>query len=131
MHLWAIHPKYMDKHSLIASWREGLRLQKALAENNLEAKNKMSVFKSSGNPLRDVGSYLSFMASEGARQGVKLNHEKIICPNFDNGFASVRPEDIKFETEFLKQKLRRRDQSKFQELVKAEKVETNPVFNVQ
>lgn len=130
MHLWAIHPKYMDKHSLIASWREGLRLQKALAENQT-AGEMPSRLKGRGNPLRDIGSYLSFMASEGARQGVKLNHEKIICPNFDNGFMQVRPEEVKFEAEFLKQKLRRRDQSKYQELSKAGKVEANPIFNIQ
>ena len=130
MHLWAIHPKYMDKHLLIASWREGLRLQKVLAENQTTGEMP-SRLKGRENPLRDVGSYLSFMASEGSRQGVKLNHEKIICPNFDNGFMPVRPEEVKFEAEFLRQKLRRRDQSKYQELSKAEKVEANPIFNIQ
>ena len=88
-------------------------------------------FKNKENPLKAIGSYLSFVASEGARQGFKLNHEKIIYPNFDEEVIKVEPSQLAFEVEHLKNKLRQRDKAKFKVLSQVKKVETNPIFNIQ
>lgn len=79
MRLWSIHPKYLDRYGLVALWREALLAQKALAGGAAGYQNNPQLirFKNKENPLKAIGSYLSFVASEGARQGFKLNHEKL------------------------------------------------------
>lgn len=133
MCLWSIHPKYLDKNGLIALWREGLSAQKALSNGAGSCQNNAQVlrFKKEDNPLKAIGSYLSFVASEGARQGVKLNHEKILYPNFDKEFIEVDAAQVIFEAEFLKSKLTVRDKAKFKDLSRCRKIETNPIFNIQ
>lgn len=133
MRLWSIHPKYLDRYGLVALWREALLAQKALAGGAAGYQNNPQLirFKNKENPLKAIGSYLSFVASEGARQGFKLNHEKIIYPNFDEKVIKVEPSQLAFEVEHLKNKLRQRDKAKFKALSQVKKVETNPIFNIQ
>ena len=78
MRLWSVHPKYLDKYGLIALWREGLLAQKALSGEAEGYRNNPQLlrFKSQDNPLKAIGSYLSFVASEGARLGYRFNHER-------------------------------------------------------
>lgn len=133
MRLWSIHPKYLDRYGLVALWREALLAQKALAGGAAGYQNNPQLirFKNKENPHKAIGSYLSFVASEGARQGFKLNHEKIIYPNFDEEVIKVEPSQLAFEVEHLKNKLRQRDKAKFKALSQVKKVETNPIFNIQ
>lgn len=131
MNLWSIHPKYLDKQGLIVLWREALQAQKELAEEaDLKTANPLlQEFQKNSNPVKAIGSYLSMIASEGARQGYKLNHEKILCPNFDSEFIKAKEEQVIFEMDFLKEKLKMRDVQKYKELKKAKIVEMNPVFD--
>lgn len=133
MRLWSVHPKYLDKYGLIALWREGLLAQKVLNGGAKGYQNNPQLlrFKNKDNPLKAIGSYLSFVASEGAKQGYKLNHEKILYPNFDEEMIEVDAAQIAFETEHLKSKLKLRDKSKFKELSRCRQIEINPIFNVQ
>lgn len=133
MRLWSVHPKYLDKYGLIALWREGLLAQKALNGGAKGYQNNPQLlrFKNKDNPLKAIGSYLSFVASEGAKQGYKLNHEKILYPNFDEEVIEVDAAQIAFETEHLKGKLKLRDKSKFKELNRCRQIEINPIFNIQ
>lgn len=131
MNLWSLHPKYLDKQGLMSLWREGLAAQKILAEN-LPIRTPMPMleeFKKSGNPIKAIGSYLSMVASEGSRQGYKLNHEKILCPNFDAEFIEIKPEQIIFEMDFLKNKLKKRNVKKYYEVAQSSTVDINPVFS--
>lgn len=131
MSLWSLHPKYFDKQGLMSLWREGLAVQKMLAEDaSLQKPVPMfEEFKKSSNPIKAIGSYLSMVASEGARQGYKLNHERILCPNFDAEFIEIKPEQIIFEMDFLKSKLKQRDVKKYYETAQASSIDVNPVFS--
>lgn len=131
MNLLCIHPKYLDKHSLISFWQQGLKAQEMLQEVSVAENNpRLGAFREKENPLRAIGAYLSMLASEGCRQGVKLNHERILFPNFDEEIIPVKAEHVVFDANFLKEKLRKRDKNKFQILDKAEYVELNPVFGL-
>lgn len=132
MSLWSVHPKYLDKQGLIALWREGLLAQKALSgELDIQLNNQVwQRFKTSENPLKAIGSYLSFIASEGARRGYKFGHEKIIYPNFDDNDFEVRPQDLIFEMKHLRDKLKLRDKEKWHEANQVEVVEPNPAFRL-
>lgn len=133
MRLLSIHPKYLDKHALIALWREGLLAQKALSDGASVGKDSVHLvnFKNKANPVRAIGSYLSFVAAEGAKQGCRLNHERILHPNFDNGFMEADAEQMVVEFEQLKARLKMRDKPKFKTLKDMRKIEANPVFNLQ
>lgn len=132
MSLWTVHPKYLDKQGLIALWREGLLAQKSLnGELDIELNNQVwQQFKNSENPLKAIGTYLSFIASEGARRGYKLGHEKIIYPNFDDNKFDIRPQDLIFEMKHLRDKLKLRDKNKWHEVNQVEQVEPNPAFRL-
>lgn len=131
MNLWSIHPKYLDKQALQTLWREGLMAQKVLAgELTIKQENPLLTrFRQSGNPIKAIGSYLSMIASEGARQGCRLNHEKIICPNFDCETIELNSEQIIFEMNFLKDKIKKRDSKKYNEISNVRYIEVNPVFD--
>lgn len=133
MRLWSIHPKYLDKHALIALWREGLLAQKALSGKGLvdEANVQLVRFKKSANPVRAIGSYLSFVASEGAKQGCKLNHERILQPNFEAKFMTTDVAQMELEVEQLKARMKTRNKDKFKLLTDVHKFEANPVFTLQ
>lgn len=131
MNLLSIHPKYLDKQALLSLWREGLTAQKVLSGDLiLKSENPLlNRFRQSGNPIKAIGSYLSMIASEGARQGCKLNHEKIICPNFDSETFELDSEQIIFEMNFLKDKLKKRNMQKYKEIKRVRYIEVNPVFD--
>lgn len=133
MRLWSIHPQYLDKYGLIALWREGLLAQKVLNGGAQGYRNnpQLTRFKNTGNPLRSIGSYLSIIASEGARQGYRLNHEKIMYPNFEEEIMPVSKEQFDFEVKHLKAKLKIRDKSKYRDLEQAGNVKANPIFTLQ
>lgn len=133
MRLWSIHPRYLDKYGLIALWRESLLAQKVLngGASGYKDNPQLLRFKDTKDPLKSIGSYLSMIASEGARQGYKFNHEKIIYPNFDQNVMPVSQGEVSFEVRHLKDKLKLRDKAKYTELSKTPKVEANPIFTLQ
>lgn len=133
MCLWSVHPKYLDKCGLVALWREGLRAQKNLSGESGKIPNDPQLirFKQQDNPLQAIGAYLSFITCEALRQGCKFNHEKIMFPNFENAFLSVSEAELAEETERLKAKLHQRSEEKYEQLCQQQKIEINPVFNLQ
>lgn len=132
MRLWSIHPRYLDRHGLIALWREGLLAQKVLsgAENTFSGHPQLERFRKFENPLKAIGSYLSFVASEGARRGYKFSHEKIIYPNFDENVMEVNDGQLIFEMKHLQNKLKLRDKSKLRKNKLQSALLPNPMFNI-
>lgn len=133
MRLWSIHPQYLDRHGLIAVWREALLAQKILSGeiNSYSNHPQLERFKQFENPLQAIGSYLSYIASEGARRGYKLSHEKILYPNFDENVMAVNDGQLVFEMKHLQGKLRLRDKKKLKENKVSLKLKSNPVFDVE
>lgn len=132
MRLWSIHPKYLDKHGLIALWREGLLAQKVLNGeiSSYHENAQIERFREYDNPLKAIGSYLSFIASEGARRGYRLSHEKILYPNFDKDVLPVNDGQLIFEMQHLRNKLKIRDAVKCREIKNLPEVEPHPLFNL-
>ena len=132
MSLCTIHPKYLDKQGLISLWREGLLAQKVLnGEVNIQLNSPLwEKLKKSQNPLRAIGAYLSFVAAEGARRGYKFSHEKILYPNFESYEIKVKPQDLIFEMTHLRNKLKMRDQHKWDEISKVSEVSPHPFIRL-
>ncbi len=130
MVLWAVHPKYLDKEGLVSVWREGLKAQKILSGETEYTSNQSLVrqFSADPQPLKAIGSYLSFIAAEGSRRGYKFGHEKIKCPNFDETAVRLELKDLIFEMRDLRRKLKFRDKGKWRETVKIETIEPHPGF---
>lgn len=127
MRCWSIHPRYFDKSGLIAAWREGLQMQKAL-QNGDDKDPKLACFKYTSDPLRAIGSYLSFLAAEGCKRGYKLAHERILCPNFDQEFVPLDSARLSFDAKEMQRKLSRRSEAYLRELPEISEWEMHPVF---
>lgn len=132
MRLWSIHPKYLDKHGLISLWREALLVQKILNQE-IDAYNgnaQVERFKNYNDPIKAIGSYLSYIAAEGSKRGYKLSHEKILYPSFEQDLTSVNDGQLIFEMQHLRNKLKIRDKVKYSEIKKVSTIETNPLFDL-
>ena len=127
MRWWSIHPRYFDKSGLIAAWREGLQMQKAL-QNGEDDDPTLACFKYASDPLRAVGAYLSFLAAEGSKRGYKLAHERILYPNFDQEFVPLDNVRFGFDAEEMHKKLSRRSEAYLRELPAVSEWEMHPVF---
>lgn len=84
-----IHPKYLTNARLLALWREGLGIQRKILYEDL-----WFGFETCSCPLKGIGAYLSFIASEGLGRGLKLNHELIHIPNFEESFLTVSRQEL-------------------------------------
>lgn len=87
-----IHPKYLADGNLLALWREGLTGQRKISDGY-----PWGDFVLADDPLKAVGAYLSFIASEGLGRGFKINHELIIKPNFSEAFLPITSEQLEAE----------------------------------
>lgn len=133
MRLWSLHPKYLDKHGLIAVWREGLLAQKVLTGEVQAYQNhpQLERFKKFENPVKAIGSYLSYIAAEGSKRGYKLTHEKILYPNFEQEVMAVNDGQLIFEMKHLQNKLKARDKTKLKDIKAVAEVEPNPMFDTE
>jgi len=91
-----IHPRYLSDSRLLALWRESLKGQGRLCSGT-----DWKGFSQSAEPLKCVGAYLSFIASEGLSRGYKMNHELILIPNFDEEQLTVSYELLRQEADDL------------------------------
>ena len=129
MHCCSIHPCYFDKNALIATWREGLRIQKAL-RNGDNRDPGLACFKYVSDPLRAIGSYLSFLAAEGARRGCKLAHERILYPNFDEEVIPLDHIQFDSDTKAIRKKLNHDNSAFAFELPESAEWKIHPAFTV-
>lgn len=124
MRLWSISPKYLDTKGLLALWREAL-----LAKNVLEGKTKgyknhpqLIRFKNSNNPLLYINLYLKQVFDEAKSRGYNFNINKIDLDKInkekgkDLEKIKVTKGQIKYEFEFLKAKLLKRDLQKYEKI---------------
>lgn len=141
MRLWSISPKYLDTKGLLALWREAL-----LAKKVLEGKTKgykkhpqLIRFKKTSDPTLYINLYLIQVYYEAKARRYqfdfnKIDNEKIMGLNFLN-LEKIKVTDgqIKYEFEFLKKKLKKRDLQKYLKLENIENdmdIEINPIFEI-
>ncbi|MCR4421403.1 MAG: pyrimidine dimer DNA glycosylase/endonuclease V [Exilispira sp.] len=141
MRLWSISPKYLDTKGLLALWREAL-----LAKKVLEGKTKgykkhpqLIRFKKTSDPTLYINLYLIQVYYEAKARRYqfdfnKIDNEKIMGLNFLNlEKIKVTKGQIKYEFEFLKKKLKKRDLQKYLKLENIENdmdIEINPIFEI-
>ena len=111
MRLWSLHPKYLDTKGLVALWREGLLAQNVLAGNTKGYRNhpQLTLFKEHEKPLEAIGSYLLSVYKEAVQRRYKFNRDKILTSNDNTSVIQVTDGQLKFEVEYLGNKLRKRD----------------------
>lgn len=131
MSLWSVHPRYLDNKGLISAWNRGLQLQKQLSTEPARntGNSQLIMFSRQEKPLHAIGSYLSFIASEGCRRGYKFTHEKILYPNFDEELLPIDSEQLRSENQMLQNRLKTRDKNRYQQLSSQSWPETHPLFN--
>ena len=129
MRIWSIHPKYLDTKGLIALWRETL-----LAKQVLEGKTKgyrnhpqLDRFKQTDNPIDAIHHYLAVVYDEAFARGYNFDRNKIDW-QFVPFKMVVTTGQIKYETEHLLNKLKKRDEVKFEELHQLDNFEPHPMF---
>ena len=80
MRLWSLHPSYLDRQGLIASWREALLAQKVLLGDTKGYKNhpQLQRFKATEDPVAALGSFLAGLVEEASERGYRFDATKIV-----------------------------------------------------
>lgn len=141
MRLWSISPKYLDTKGLLALWREALLAKKVLEGKTKGYKNHPQLirFKKTSDPTLYINLYLIQVYYEAKARRYqfdfnKIDNEKIMGLNFLNlEKIKVTKGQIKYEFEFLKKKLKKRDLQKYLKLENIENdmdIEINPIFEI-
>ncbi len=134
MRLWLIHPKYLDCKGLVAVWREGLLAKKVLEGKTRGYKNhpQLTIFKEYEKPVALINAYLFQIYVEASIRGYFFDFSKIEPLNLKK-VVTVTRRQLKDEFRVLLEKLKIRDNRKFEELksLKLNSVEPNPVFRAE
>ena len=129
MRLWSIHPKYLDKTGIVALWRESL-----LAQNVLLGKTKgykyhpqLIRFLNHDDPQTAIANYLIEIWKESKKRGYKFEKAKIGTLSKTDKIK-VTLGQIKYEFDFLCEKLKKRDPVRYRELLSVKEIKCNPFF---
>jgi len=129
MRLWSIHPEYLDTKGLVALWREGLLAQKVLLGNTRGYRNhpQLNRFKSAGNPVGAIASYLRHVAREASRRGYNFDTNKISDKRTQKKLL-VSNSQVNYEFAHLIQKLKIRSPDRYEILKDLQSLKTHPIF---
>ena len=129
MRLWSLHPNYLDQKGLIALWREGLLAQSVIKGETLGYKNhpQLERFTKTTDPARSIASYLIEIYRESQNRGFKFDRKKIAKEGTNNKIKVTRGQ-LEFELDHLKNKLKKRDQLKYKQVMTIRVPKTNPIF---
>ncbi|MFO7674816.1 MAG: pyrimidine dimer DNA glycosylase/endonuclease V [bacterium] len=109
MRLWSIHPEYLDRVGLVASWREALLAQAVLAGRTRGYRNhpQLDRFKAHPAPQRAIAGYLAGIFKEARARGYAYDPGLFVRPGRVARIAVSRGQ-LAFELEHLRRKLRLR-----------------------
>jgi hypothetical protein len=131
MRIWSLHPKYLDSRGLVALWRETL-----LAKHVLEGKTRgyrnhpqLFRFKKAKHPVDCVNQYLTAVFHESKERGYNFNRNKIRW-NFNPATLTLTSGQLKYEIALLLGKLKMRNSSRYNRLIREENFEPHPLFKV-
>lgn len=132
MRIWSLHPSYLDAKGLVALWRETL-----LAKHVLEGRTKgytnhpqLNRFKIAKKPLDCINHYLSEVYNEAVARGYNFDHSKINW-KFRPQSISVTSGQVKYESQHLLRKLKKRDPEKYKALSKRTRFRTHSLFRTK
>jgi len=132
MRLWSIHPKYLDSIGLVALWRESLLAQKVLKCETKSHKNhpQLKKFKAHPRPQYAIANYLVEIWKESKRRKYNFNKEKIGHTKIVEKIPITRSE-LRYEFDLLRERLKKRAPSRYQDLLSVKKIECHPLFKIK
>lgn len=131
MRIWSLHPKYLDTKGLVALWRETLLAKKVLEGSTIGYRNhpQLKRFKKSKEPLLFINNYLFHVWEEATKRNYNFDKTKFNFKN-TNSKIDVTSGQIDYEREHLLSKLIIRDKIIYENIVKNNILEINPIFNL-
>ncbi len=130
MRLWSIHPRYLDRMGLLAAWREGLLAQRVLEGKTRGYRNhpQLARFREQGDPMKAIGRFLIEIQREAAKRGYAFDKSKIKEEGGYGRKIGVNAGQVEYEWSLLKEKIRKRDGKKYEEIRHIEVPELPPLF---
>lgn len=79
MRLWSLHPRYLDRQGLTATWREALLAQAVLAgrTRGYTRHPQLLRFRDTNDPIAAVGAYLGGVHAEATARGYSFDAVRI------------------------------------------------------
>lgn len=79
MRLWSLHPRYLDRQGLTATWREALLAQAVLAGRTTGYRSHPQLRRFAGlsDPMGAIGAYLEALADEATGRGYRYDCSRI------------------------------------------------------
>lgn len=129
MRIWSIHPQYLDTKGILAVWRETLLAKKVLEGKTKGYKNhpQLHRFKAHSKPLDAINFYLQEVHKEAQFRGYNFSKEKFKQVEKVEKLQ-VTKEQIIYEFNHLKDKLKIRDTNKFKETSSEKEIKIHPLF---
>ncbi len=133
MRLWSLHPKYLDTKGLTAVWREALLAKHVLAGKTKGYKHHPQLirFRSHAYPLKALAIYLTEIWQEADRRGYHFDKTKI--PKLTNTAIAKLPVtrgQLQYEHDWLCEKLKTREPSRYQSLIQVKALKSHPLFSI-
>ena len=131
MRLWTIHPRYLDTKGLLAAWREGLLAQKVLQNKTRGYRNhpQLRRFNSSPDAVGAIAMYLREIYRESVNRGYQFSEDKISQAEFNGQIPCTRGQ-LLYEWNHLREKVRRRDATRYREMEDMGEPKPHPLFNI-
>lgn len=131
MRLWSIHPSYVDSKGLVATWREGLLALHVLSGNTKGYINHPQLirFKQQEDPVQAITNYLHAIVDEAEKRSYNFKREKLL-PYQKIPLIPVTTDQIKYESEHLLSKLKKRDHALFLQHQHLKEFLPHPVFTI-
>ena len=131
MRLWTLHPRYLDPKGLVAAWREALLAQKVLAGDTKGYRHhpQLTRFQEQTDPLAAIATFLVAIADEAQSRGYQFNASKISSRRFTEQIPETS-EQILYEWNHLKAKLRLRAPQASRQLRRVAIPEAHPLFRI-
>jgi Pyrimidine dimer DNA glycosylase len=131
MRIWSLHPKYLDRHGLLACWREIFLAQKVLSGETRGYRNHPQLlrFRACPGPLAAIATYLVSVADEAETRGDAFNQAKITSGRVTYKIPVMRGQ-LQYEWEHLKAKLTGRDPLWLSRVFDLKMPESHPLFEV-
>lgn len=134
MRLWSIHPKYLDTKGILALWRESLLAQKVLKglTKGYKKHPQLERFKKTEDPVSSISQYLHTIYSEAESRHFKFDKDKIEYKKIVDHKTQlyVTKGQLDYEFHHLLGKLKKRDPSRYGNLILVNEIECNPTFQI-
>jgi hypothetical protein len=128
MRIWTLHPKYLDRQGLLATWRESLLAQAVLRKKTKGYRNHPQLirFREQQKPLEAINTYLWHIYIESSHRGYNFDRSKIRTPK-KIPLIPVQEGQVEFERNHLLLKLKKRDPDRYESYTR-QRMDLHPLF---